>query len=57
MWNGESSCRNCGHVGLHGFDGEQCWAFSTCGCNMYVPLDNLEYLEWVVDKKGILNVR
>jgi hypothetical protein len=53
MWNGESHCRNCGHVGIHDFDNDQCWAFNACGCNSYVPFDNLEYLEWVAEKAGL----
>jgi hypothetical protein len=57
----KSNCRNCfdpPHMGgctiaTIGYDSEGIAnEESCCPCNEYIPLDNLEYLEWMDEKRS-----
>jgi hypothetical protein len=53
----QSVCRNCHHWICHNSkvlygNGIEIHPVS-CGCEEYIPLDNLEYLEWKLDNNAI----
>lgn len=55
-------CGDCHHTHLSHVEGSRCIAsYGTdgehllmCGCEEYIPEDNLDYIEWLAKKKGIL---
>jgi hypothetical protein len=50
-------CRTCTHSnGFHeGPDyNEQFCSFPTCECIEFIPADNLDYVEWLANKRGLL---
>jgi hypothetical protein len=53
-------CRKCKHVRLSHLKGT-CLAicgtteeFVLCGCEEFVPEDNLDYIEWLAKKRGLI---
>jgi hypothetical protein len=52
-------CRNCKHghadsrIGCFDIDGNSITSMLGCFCLEYVPLDNLEYLEYLSNKKDL----
>lgn len=53
-------CRECGHFRFLHCE-EQAWAGRCdpqndygCDCKEYVPEDNLDYVEWLAEKRGLL---
>jgi hypothetical protein len=59
-------CRDCGHFRfLHILESEDIGLYRSnqgcdpqndhgCDCSEYVPEDNLDYIEWLAEKKGLL---
>jgi hypothetical protein len=57
---GDKTCRGCHHkkfehlkdVCLAVFGNED--TLSKCRCKEFVPLDNLDYIEWLAKKRGLV---
>jgi hypothetical protein len=49
-------CRTCRHAnGWH--DGgalDQSCLWTSCSCKEFVPSDNLDYVEWLAEKRGLV---
>lgn len=53
-------CLTCGHKhGWHSDDGDRCFQFTTsnatikCNCTKFVPSDNLTWMEYIAEKRGL----
>jgi hypothetical protein len=49
-------CKNCNHLGYHEYNSNECYAYNSCKCNKFSPFDNLEYLEYLYEKRLALQV-
>ena len=54
-------CRDCKHIRLSHVEGSHCIAangnqeqFGLCQCKEFVPEDNLDYIEWLAKKRGLI---
>ena len=48
-------CRTCAHPnGYHDVLGTQCMWIVDCNCKGFVTPNNLDYIEWLVKKRGLV---
>jgi len=57
----EEKCRECNHMKMsHSYLGKKCNELLRtespflCNCQEFVPSDNLDYVEWLAKKKGLV---
>lgn len=55
---GDQRCGECNHPRFVHFNDKCMATFNNtlilCGCIEFVPLDNLDYVEWLAKKKGLI---